>query len=174
MPERELIRIKESEGDRLSSVNIVGKDGIFFASSNSKVFKGTNVSARDYFKTAFKGTPNVGSVVISGTTGRVVCTAATPVYGSTGKTVTGVAMMSMELKYLTDIIDKIKVGKAGYASMVDKNGLSIHHPVKENILKVNISQVKGMEAVARLIAEGKPGIAECEYRGRTKVSGRSL
>ena len=170
LAERELIRIKESEGDRLSSVNIVGEDGIFFASSNSKVFKGTNVSARDYFKTALKGTPNVGAVNISSTTGRVVCTAAAPVYGSTGKTVTGVVIMSMELKYLTDIIDKIKIGKAGYASMVDKNGLSITHPARENILKVNISQVKGMEAVARLIAEGKPGIAECEYKGVPKLA----
>jgi methyl-accepting chemotaxis protein len=170
LAERELVKIKENDRENLSSVNIVSKDGIFFASSNSKVYRGANVSARDYFKTAFKGTPNVGSVIISSTTGRVVCTAAVPVYGSNGKTVTGVATMFMELKYLTDIIDKIKVGKAGYASMVDKNGLSIHHPVKENILKVSLSQVKGMEAVARLIAEGKPGIAECEYRGVPKLA----
>ena len=165
LAERELIRIKDSQGDRLSSVNIIGEDGIFFASSNSKVFKGTNVSARDYFKTALKGTPNVGSAVISVTTGRVVCTAAAPVYGSTGKTVTGVALMSMEIKYLTDIIDKIKIGKAGYAYMVDKNGLYITHPVKENILKKNISQIKGMEAVARLVSEGKPNIVEYEIEG---------
>ncbi len=170
LAERELVKIKENDRENLSSVNIISKDGIFFASSNNKVYRGTNVSARDYFKTAFKGTPNVGSVIISSTTGRVVCTVAVPVYGFNGKTVTGVASMFMELKYLTDIIDKIKVGKAGYASMVDKNGLSIHHPVKENILKVNISQVKGMEAVARLIAEGKPGIAECEYKGVPKLA----
>ena len=149
LAERELVKIKENDRENLSSVNIISKEGIFFASSNNKVYRGTNVSARDYFKTAFKGTPNVGSVVKSVTTGRVVCTAATPVYGSTGKTVTGVASIFMELKYLTDIIDKIKIGKAGYAYMVDKNGLSIHHPVKENILKVNISQVKGMEAVGK-------------------------
>ncbi|MCX5822609.1 MAG: methyl-accepting chemotaxis protein [Deltaproteobacteria bacterium] len=168
--DRELIKIKVNEGDRLSSVSIAGKDGIFFASSNSKVFKGVNVSARDYFKTALKGTPNVGSVVISSGHGRVIVTAASPVYGSTGKDITAVVVVSMELIYLTDIIDKTKIGKAGYASLVDKDGLSIHHPVKENILKVNISQVKGMEAVAKLIAEGKPGIAECEYKGVPKLA----
>ena len=170
LAERELIKIKESDGDRLLSVNIIGKNAIIFASSDSKVQKGVNLSGRDYFDKALKGTPNVGSVVISRAIGRVVCTAVSPIYASTGKTVTGVAMMSMGLKYLTDIIDKTTIGKAGYASMVDKNGLSIHHPVKENILKVNIHQVKGMEAVAKLIAEGKPGIAECEYKGVPKLA----
>jgi methyl-accepting chemotaxis protein len=170
LAERELIRIKDSEKDRLSSVNIIGEDGIFFASSNSKVFKGTNVSARDYFKTALKGTPNVGSAVISASTGRPVCTAATPVYDSTGKTVTGVLLMSLEIKYLTDIIDKINIGKGGYAYMVDKSGFYITHPVKENILKKNIAEIKGMEAVARLVAEGKPGIVEYEIEGIPKLA----
>jgi methyl-accepting chemotaxis protein len=168
--ERELMKIKEKDREHLSSVNIVGKDGIFFASSNSKVFTGTNVSTRDYFKTALKGTPNVGAVTISVATGRVVCTAAAPVYSSNGKTVTGVAMISLELKYLTNIIDKIKIGKTGYAYIVDKNGLYVHHPVKENILKVNISQVKGMEAIAKLIGEGKAGIGEYELEGIKKVA----
>jgi methyl-accepting chemotaxis protein len=168
--DRELIKIKDNEGDRLSSVSIAGKNGIIFTSSNSKVHKGVNISARDYFKTALKGTPNVGAVVISSAHGRIIVTAASPVYSSTGKDITAVVVVAMELKYLADIIDKIKVGKAGYASLVDKNGLSIHHPVKENILKVSLSQVKGMEAVARLIAEGKPGIAKCEYRGVPKLA----
>jgi methyl-accepting chemotaxis protein len=170
LAERELIRIKDSAGDRLSSVNIIGKDGIFFASSNSKVFKGTNVAARDYFKAALKGTPNVGSAIKSVATGRVVCTAAAPVYGSTGKTVTGVAFMAIELKYLTDIIDKIKIGKTGYVYMIDNNGLYITHPVKENILKVNISQVKGREAIARLVGLGKSGIAEYESEGIPRLA----
>jgi methyl-accepting chemotaxis protein len=160
LAERELIKIKESEGDHLSSVNLVGKDGVFFASSNSKVFKGTNVSAREYFKTAMKGTPNVGSAVISAATGRAVCTAAAPIYGSDRKTVTGVAMVSMELKYITDIIDETKIGNKGYVYIIDKTGFYITHPVKGNILKVNITQVKGMEAVAGLVGQDKSGVVE--------------
>lgn len=170
LAERELTKIKESVGDRLSSVNIVGKDGIFIASSNSKVFKGTNVSARDYFKTALKGTPNVGAVVKSVTTGRVVCTAAAPVYGANGKNVTGVAMIAMELKFFSDILDKIKIGKTGYAYILDQKGLYVHHPVKENILKVNVSEIKGMETVAQMIGKGKSGVTEHELDGIKKVA----
>ncbi len=106
-------------------------------------------------------------------TGRVVCTAASPIYSSTGKDITGVVMMSIELKFLTDIIDKMKIGKAGYAYMVDKNGLYIVHPVKEKILKENISQIKGRESIAKLVKEGKSGIAEYnskEFRKQALVA----
>jgi methyl-accepting chemotaxis protein len=168
--ERELIKIKESEGDHLSSVNLVGKDGVFFASSNSKMFKGQNVSAREYFKTALKGIPNVGSAVISAATGKAVCTAAAPIYGSDGKTITGVALVSMELKYITDIIDQTKIGKSGYVYVIDKTGLYVTHPVKGNILKVNITQVKGMEAVAGLVGQDKSGIVEYTLDGIPKLA----
>jgi len=168
--EKELIKIKKTEGDRLSSINLVGKNGIFLVSSDIKTFKGTNVSKREYFIKALNGTPNVGSVVISASTGRIVCTAASPIYSSTGKDITGVAMMSLELKYFSDIFDKMKIGKAGFAYIVDKNSFYITHPVKDKILKENISQIKGMEAVSELVKQGKSGITEYTLEGIRKVA----
>lgn len=135
LAEKELIKIKKSEGDRLSSTNLVGKNGIFLVSSDIKTMKGTNVSKREYFIKALNGTPNVGSVNVSSATGRIVCNSASPVYSSTGKDITGVVMMSLELKFFSDIFDNMKIGKAGYAFIVDKNGLHITHPAKDKILK---------------------------------------
>jgi methyl-accepting chemotaxis protein len=169
LAEKELIKIKKAEGDRLSSINLVDKNGIFYVSSN-KTMKGINIAARDYFKTALKGTPNTGSVVVSSATGRVVCSNASPIYSSTGKDITGVVTMSFELKSLSDIIDKMKIGKAGYTYMVDKNGLYIVHPVKDKILKENISQIKGLEYVAELVKQGKSGIVEYTLDGIRKVA----
>jgi methyl-accepting chemotaxis protein len=170
LAEKELIKIKASEVDRLSSANLVGKDGIFFVSSDIKTFKGTNVSKRDYFIKALNGTPNVGSVVVSVSTGRVVCTSASPVYSSTGKDITGVVIMSLELKFFSDIFDKMKIGKAGFSYIVDKDGLYITHPVKEKILKENISQIKGMEAVSEMVKQGKSGMMEYTLDGIRKVA----
>ena len=170
LAEKELIKIKKAEGDRLSSINLVGKNGIFLVSSDIKTFKSTNVSKREYFIKALNGTPNVGSVVVSVSTGRIVCTAASPIYSSTGKDITGVAVMSLELKYFSDIFDKMKIGKAGFAYIVDKNGFYITHPVKDKILKENISQIKGMEAVAELVKQGKSGIMEYTMEGMRKVA----
>ena len=167
---KELIKIKKAEGDRLSSINLVDKNGIFYVSSDIKAMKGTNVAARDYFKTALKGTPNVGQVNVSSATGRVVCNSASPIYSSTGKDITGVVMMSLELKFFSDIFDKMKIGKAGYAYIVDKNGFYITHPVKDKILKESISQIKGMEAVSELVKQGKSGMTEYTLEGVRKVA----
>jgi methyl-accepting chemotaxis protein len=170
LAEKELIKIKKSEGDRLSSTNLVGGNGIFLVSSDIKTFKGTNVSKREYFTKALNGTPNVGSVVVSVATGRVVCTSASPIYSSTGKDITGVVLMSLELKFFSDIFDKMKIGKTGFAYIVDKNGSYITHPVKDKILKENISQIKGLEAVAELVKQGKSGMTEYTLEGIREVA----
>jgi len=170
LAEKELIKIKKAEGDRLSSINLVGKDGIFYGSSDRKTFKGTNISKREYFIKALNGTVNFGSVLISVATGRVVCSGASPIYSSTGKEITGVAMMSLELKYFSDIFDKMKIGKAGFAYIVDKNGFYIIHPVKVKILKENISQIRGMETVWELVKQGKSGVIEYTLEGIRKVA----
>jgi methyl-accepting chemotaxis protein len=78
--------------------------------------------------------------------------------------------MAMELKFLTDFINQMRVGKAGFAYLVDKSGLYITYPVKEKILKENISKIKGMESVAQLVGQGKAGMTEYELEGIKKVA----
>jgi len=98
-----LTKIKAAQGDRLSSITLVGRNGIIFASSDNGEFKGLDLSGRDYINKAFKGTPNVGSVVFSRATGRVICTAAHPIYDSTEKEITGSVVMAMEFKFFFPI-----------------------------------------------------------------------
>ncbi len=170
LAQRELTKMKEAEGDRLSSMTLVGKNGIVYASSDNGKFKGLNLAGRDYLDKAFKGTPNVGSVVISRATGRVICTAACPIYDPQGKEITGAVVMAMELKFFSDMLDKIKIGKTGYAYILDQKGIYVHHPVKENILKININDIKGLEPLAKIVAQGKSNIAEYENKGIGKLA----
>ena len=160
--QKELTKMKDAEGDRFSSITLTDKKGVIFASSESGKFKGLSLAGRDYLDKAFKGTPNVGSVVISRAAhGRVICTAASPIYASTGKEITGAVVIAMELKLLTNIFDMLKVGQGGYPAIVDRNGLSIYNPArKEGILKANINQNKGMEAFAQQINRQRKGIGE--------------
>jgi len=170
LAESELIRIKNNEGARCSSVNLIGTNGVFFASSNRKANVGVNISNRDYFITAMRGVPNVGSVVISKASGRIVLSTASPVYGSDGKGITGIATITMEITYLTDLIDKVKIGKSGYVAIADRTGLVIAHPVKGNILKENVSLVAGMEPIAKMVIQGESGIVEYQHSGISEVA----
>jgi methyl-accepting chemotaxis protein len=170
LAQKELTKIKDGEGDRFSSITLVPKNGVVYASSDSGKMNGLNLAGRDYLDLAFKGTANVGSTVVSRATGRVICTAACPIYASKGKEITGAVVMAVELKYLTDIIDKMKIGKTGYPYLLDKNGFFVTHPVKEDILKVNVRQIKGMESVVSLMSERKPGLTETAKDGIKRVA----
>jgi methyl-accepting chemotaxis protein len=169
LAQRQLTRIKNAEEDRVSSITLVGKNGVVYASSDMGKFKGVNLSGRDYLEKAFKGTPNVGSVVFSRATGKVICTAACPIYDSQGKEITGAVVMSMEIKFLTDIVRSISVGESGYVFLVDKSGLFITYPEKEKILKENVSTMKGMETLVAESNAGKSGIVEYLLEGVPKV-----
>ena len=170
LAQRELTRMKEAEGDRLSSMLLVGRNAIVAASSDKGKLKGLNLSGRDYLDKAFKGIPNVGSVVVSRASGRVICTAACPIYDPKGKEITGAVVMAIELKFFSDILEKVKIGKTGYAYIIDQKGIYVHHPVKENILKVNISETKGAETISQMIGKGKSGVTEYEREGVRKVA----
>lgn len=168
--QKELTKMKDAEGDRFSSILITGKNRIAFASSENGKMKGLNLAGRDYLDKAFKGTPTVGSVVFSRATGRVVCTAASPVYSFTGKEITGAVVIGMELKLIADIIDKIKIGKGGYAYIVSKDGIYITHPVKGKILKDNIFKITGKEVLSELIKNNGSGVVEYMSDGVQKVA----
>jgi methyl-accepting chemotaxis protein len=163
LAQRELSKFHEAAGDRYSTVILANsKSGIVFATSErGKGLRGVNLADRDYVKKALQGTANIGSVIIGRGYGRVVCTGAAPIYSPDGKEITGVVAVGMELKYFTDIFDMLKVGKGGYAAIIDRSGLSIYNPArKEGILKVNIKQNKGMEAFAEQINRQRRGIGE--------------
>jgi methyl-accepting chemotaxis protein len=162
---REIEKMREAD-KRLSSILIVGKNGIAFAG----LFKGLNLADRDYMIKTLAGSITFGSVVVSRATGRPVATIAAPVYAPNGKEVTGAVVMGLETKFLTDIVDKVKIGKTGYVYIVDKKGFYITHPVRENILKVNINQVKGMEPITSLISSDHKGTAEYVLDGVRKVA----
>ncbi|PKL08530.1 MAG: hypothetical protein CVV51_08505, partial [Spirochaetae bacterium HGW-Spirochaetae-7] len=166
----QLLRIKENIGDRCSSVNLCDPKGIIFATTNA-ANRGGNLSDRDYMVEALKGKANVGAVVVSKFTGRIISTVAAPIFASDGKTVIGVVAMGMEIAFLTDMIDNVKIGKTGYATITDYAGLTITHPVKENILKEDITTVAGMEPVARQLSSGEPGIVEYSRNGVAKIAG---
>lgn len=159
--QKELNKIKNAAGDRFSSICLVGKrDGVIIASSDSGKYMGVNLSERNYIKRSMRGESTIGAVVHSKATGKLICTASTPIYSSNGKEITGVAMMALWLKYFTDIIDTVKVGEAGYAYLVDERGYYITHPDAKKILKVNISEMKGMKALMADIKKGKGGLIE--------------
>jgi methyl-accepting chemotaxis protein len=164
----EMYRSVKEVGDAYESVIIIGSDGIVFVSSDRKAV-GTDVTKRQYFITAMAGQANVGDVVFSKISGKPVTPVAVPV--KVDGAVVGVVSMVLKIDWLSDLVANEKVGKAGYAFVANSSGLVVAHPKAENILKLNITEVPGMAAIARNMMEGKAGVVDYVFQGDTKTAG---
>ncbi|MDM8549216.1 methyl-accepting chemotaxis protein [Desulfobacterales bacterium HSG2] len=79
----------------------------------------------------------VGDAGKSPATGKPVLLMTAPIMDN-GKFV-GIVGTPIELNYFSEeVINKHKIGETGYLFMVDSNGTILAHPVKENILNLNL------------------------------------
>ncbi|MCP4118968.1 MAG: hypothetical protein GY737_26935 [Desulfobacteraceae bacterium] len=78
----------------------------------------------------------------------------------------GVLVGYLNLKALSSITDRITIGNHGYASIVDKNGTYIAHPVRERVVQqVNVKHL-------RVIKEGLAGFngsMEFSHKGEPQI-----
>ena len=155
-------------GAAYEAVNIMDTNGIVFVSATTESL-GVNASTREYFKKAMAGQANIGSVVVSKVTGKPVTPVAVPVR-SNGQVV-GVMTMILRIDFLTSLIDQEKVGRTGYAAVVDQGGMTVAHPNADFILKVNILETDGMKELAQQMIAGKAGVAHYVFKGVAKKAG---
>ena len=167
--EEELAKMRGAAGDRVESIALVDDSGVVFASSDGS-YDGTDLSGADYLDAALKGTATVGSVGVSPLTGKTIISAASPIYDESGKRVTGAVVMGLDRENVFASLRDVKVGTTGYVYVVDSRGLYIAHPVADEILKTNVTDIVGMESVATLVDQGQGGIAEYRINGVTKLS----
>jgi len=170
LAQRELGKIREATGEEYSNILILDRNGISLADGFGGKNRGTNVTDRETFKKAIKGQENIGEMGISKTRGTPICLTGSPIRVGKDTQPIGVVMTGLQFEFFSDIIGATKIGKSGYAYIVDKNGLYVNHPVKTNILKVNISQVKGMEPLMKFVGSNQEGITEYVLDGVPKVA----
>ena len=124
-------------GSQYEAIVVVNPEGVVFADGSNGKIKGLNVADRDYFKAAKEGKASIGTVVKSKITGNPVVPICAPILGEGGEFVGCIAAI-LKIDFLVEKIAGTKLGKTGYAFMVDNNGLIIAHPRKELILELDL------------------------------------
>ena len=141
-------------GEGYESLLVAAPDGRVFLSSNPKGV-GANLSDRGYFKAAMAGNANVGAAALSKVSNKPITPFAAPIVS--GDKVVGVAALIADISFLNDIIASQKIGRTGYAFVIDHTGLTIAHPKAENVLTLDISKVPGMEEFSRKMHQRPAG-----------------
>lgn len=95
---------------------------------------------------------------IDAVTGKLVVSVVNPVVRADGS-IKGVIGVDITLDELTATVNAIKMGKSGYAYVIDTQGLTIAHPDGEKVTKENLleSSNKSLLAVVQRMVKGTPG-----------------
>ncbi|MGO9137836.1 MAG: methyl-accepting chemotaxis protein [Syntrophales bacterium] len=167
---RDLETLVKESGDEYEVIFIAGPDGKVFADGVGGKYKGIDLSDRDYVKGALAGKVSTGAVVKARISSLPVLTFGAPVY-SRSQELVGVVGTAPKTSFLTDKIDSVKLGKTGYAWVINKDGIIISHPNKEFILTLNLHEQVGMKDVTGRMIAGQTGHESYTFQGVRKVAG---
>lgn len=120
--QRTLENIRASNPD-YAEVYVLDKDGACLLSTKASMV-GRSFAFRDYYRAAIAGQPYVSGILLGSVTQVTGLYFAHPV----GAPARGVIVIKMLAKTLQDIVGGVRVGAAGYAYLVDEDGVLISHP----------------------------------------------
>ena len=147
------------------SISIADAEGNAIASTEIASIGKVNIADRPYFQESMKGAFAVSSVLISRTTGRPSFVISVPVREK--DQVTGVLRTTIDLSVFTKVyIDPVKVGKEGFAFIVQSDGVVLAHPDQTKIVQFNVKETDfGREILAR-----QKGVLEYAFNGKKKIA----
>jgi methyl-accepting chemotaxis protein len=150
------VKHTSSEGGAIIYAN---PDGSYFTTSGGS----GNIADRDYFSQIIKGDKDyiVADEAISKSLGVPVVILAKAVVLPNGKKI-GLIAFQMKADVLSQIVASVKIGKNGYAYVVDARSIIIAHPNKDEVLNLNLLESAqkgwiGLDAVGKDMQAGVTG-----------------
>lgn len=126
--------IRKMGEDRFSAVYLVDAQGMMMVTSDATQ-KGLNAADKSWYKEAIKGKAYISDAIPDEKTKQPIVYMSTPILDQYQQPVAVIAA-KMELNNMQTLVKDLRVGQAGIAYIVDKNGVVLAHPeYKEKVLK---------------------------------------
>ncbi len=136
---------------------------------NSSGAKGS-LADREYYQRAIKGETFISDPMISRSTGHPVTVVAVPVKAN-GQVV-AVIYGAVDMVAITKEVLDIKVGKTGYAYVIQGDGTIVMHPNKDLVMKYNPGKDDknpALAAATQRMMKGEKAIVTYEFQGIKKM-----
>ncbi len=163
---QDLLKAMKKAGSDYLAFYITDSKGMLIADSIGGKYK-ANVADRDYFKEARKGRPAIGDSVKSKGGGMPILPLCAPILSSSGEFL-GILGAVLKSDFLVEKIQAVKLGRTGYAFIMNRTGLLVSHPNKDYLLEMNVSTQKGMQDLAKKMMAGQTGFDTCYFQGTKK------
>ncbi|MEN6438479.1 MAG: methyl-accepting chemotaxis protein [Syntrophobacter sp.] len=157
---RELYEILKRLGDQYAGIFLTDKKGLTLAGvrgdGDFAAYQKMDVSDREYFKAAMQGgKADVAKLVKGRANNKPVMIIYAPVKTEKGE-FAGLLAISSKIDILIDMVAATKVGRTGYAFMIDDQGVIIAHPKQDLILEKNILDDPSTKAIGqKMVSQAK-------------------
>ncbi len=157
-------------------------EGLFIGDDKGRLFAGVTADGQIPYKgitifdtpwftsTMENGEISISDVHVSPITGNAIITICAPVFDKRNQ-FAAVFGMEMRLDAIGQMVSKTRVGKSGYAFMVDRLGRILAHPDTNYELTHNIKTIPGMEKIAVAMLAGETGVSDYRFDSSEKVAG---
>lgn len=145
-------------------VTLIDLNGNVIVSTDYK-YRGEWVS-KEWYLEAKKGNTSISPVHIILSPYKIVVSSATPVINKNGEIIAVIAGQ-LNMEKIWEIIDGVKVGKKGFAFLINKEGRFIAYPEKEKIL----SKVPYPQFIEKIFSTDKGTIAYTDENGKEMICG---
>lgn len=161
----------KAEAERLGYTKLgIAVDGELTSSD----YTSADISDRDYYQQAMYGNANISQPLFSKVSSTLVVMIAVPI--KNGHQVTAALVGVLDGNVLSSITDDLKLGKTGYAFMLDDTGTTIAHPNQEEVLNRANAIVdlkddpnsKELVALEKKMIAGVPGHGSYKYKGQQR------
>ncbi len=132
--------------------------------------KKDNISNRNYFQAGKAGRSMISTPIKSKASGLPVIVLSVPIKTKSGK-FGGVFGAVLKLDALSQKLTSVKIGTTGYPFMITKEGITLAHPNKDFIFKLDLKTLKGMEEITRRMMAQESGVEGYTFKGVDKVAG---
>ena len=154
----------EKEYAFYEGVGVIDAEGKAIAHSDSDQLGKLSVANYPFFKQAMQGNTVISKMMYSPASGKPIIVVAVPVSYS-GMAVGMIAGFISLDKFSSEFIAPVKMGKTGYAFVVDSRGVVVSHPDSSTIMKTNLFETDW----GKKIQAEKQGIVEYTREGVRKI-----
>lgn len=162
-----LINIAGTDSDNVMAVWLSDLDTSTLVQSDGFVGKdGWDITGRGWYGCIENKETVLTEPYIDSSTGKLILSAASPVYDDAGAVI-GAVGMDIALDHMTDIMREYKIGRKGYILLLSENGTFLYHP-QEDMIQKNIEEVDISQNVLDAVASKSAGFLKYKTEGITK------
>jgi PAS domain S-box-containing protein len=167
--EDKLKKVYAKIGTEFEGIFITDKQGVIRIDAADRQRLGLELGQRNYFQRAKQGIASIEDPVFSKATGKPIVVISVPIFDNNQRFV-GIIASTLKIDYLINRIALVRMGKTGYAFMLNDKGLTIAHPNREFILKDEAAKNPGVENLAARMIRQETGTEKYFFRDIKKIA----